>query len=206
MSRLVAIYRTLSNLVMTVAASTPSVSVPVAGVDTLFCVLDSDVCPMNIAGLFQLNAIPPRDYVMSRMTAVLKFDRFKQLLVEAPSLSNRVATVTYEWRFDPLFQPSNHITYHEIAESVGHDKDGMPPWPLLSSLVSDICSRKFNRNHPLWNVTIITQKNNKRFTWGVISIHHAITDGLGAVQLMLSIFDQHPPSQQPSSSTKQKKN
>ena len=62
-------------------------------------------------------------------------------------------------------------------------------WPVAGSeLAETISEQDFDRARPLWEVHIVSGLEDGRAAM-IIKIHHAITDGVGGLQMAASLFD-----------------
>jgi HAD superfamily hydrolase (TIGR01490 family) len=99
--------------------------------------------------------------------------RMRQRVVE-PAL----ALGTPTWATDPDFDLSRHV--HRIQlPAPGSMRQ-------LLDIVQDFAAEPFDRDHPLWASLFVEGLTGGRAGF-VIKSHHSVTDGLGAVQLMIRL-------------------
>jgi diacylglycerol O-acyltransferase len=87
------------------------------------------------------------------------------------------------WTVDPEFDLSWHL--RQINAPPPHDY----------SVVLDFARREamtgFDRAHPLWQFTLIDGLEDGRAAL-VMKLHHSLTDGVGGMELALTLYDQTP--------------
>lgn len=79
------------------------------------------------------------------------------------------------WSIDPHFT----VGYHLRRQQLG----GRNTMADLLELVGSQLMTPFDRNRPLWEATLVEGLEGGRAAY-LLKLHHALTDGLGAVQLM----------------------
>jgi diacylglycerol O-acyltransferase / wax synthase len=94
--------------------------------------------------------------------------------------SNPLSIAPPRWEGDPNFDLRYHLRSAR-ATGTGSMRD-------LLDMCSPIAMQGFDRARPLWEATVVEGLAGNR-TGIILKIHHAITDGIGGVQLMLELFD-----------------
>ena len=84
------------------------------------------------------------------------------------------------WEVDPDFVLAYHLRHTDLGGQ-GLSRD-------LLDLAAPIVMLPFNRARPLWEITQVDGLADSRSAL-VLKTHHAITDGIGAVRMMLELFD-----------------
>ncbi len=108
---------------------------------------------------------------------------FRQRPVEPPG---RLATP--RWTLDPEFDLTRHL--QRVGTPAPHTPDTVIDMARRAAMAS------FDTAHPLWEFTLV-----EGLTGGgaalVMKLHHSLTDGIGGMQLLLSLFDtsSDPPRQ-----------
>ncbi|MEZ5238529.1 MAG: wax ester/triacylglycerol synthase family O-acyltransferase [Microthrixaceae bacterium] len=95
------------------------------------------------------------------------------------------------WEVDPNFDMDYHLRFVR-APGEGTDED-------VLRLAEPIAMQGFDRARPIWEMTCVSDLAGGD-TALVVKIHHSVTDGVGAMRLMLELFDleQNPaPRHQP---------
>ncbi len=113
---------------------------------------------------------------------VTKIDRatqlipmFRQCVVEPPG---RIATP--RWTNDANFDLTWHV--RRIESPAPHT-----PATVLE-LARNAAMTAFDHAHPLWEFTLVERLEGGRAAL-VMKVHHALTDGIGGMQLALELFD-----------------
>lgn len=86
------------------------------------------------------------------------------------------------WEVDPDFTLAFHVRVTNV--SGGTERD-------LLDLAEPIVTQPFDRARPLWEFTIVDGLAGRRSAL-IMKSHHAISDGVGAVNMMLEVFDLQP--------------
>jgi diacylglycerol O-acyltransferase / wax synthase len=94
--------------------------------------------------------------------------------------SNPLSIAPPRWECDPHFDLRYHL---RSARAIG--TGGMRD---LLAMCAPIAMQGFDRARPLWEATLVEGLAGGRSAI-VLKVHHAITDGVGGVELMLELFD-----------------
>ncbi len=113
-----------------------------------------------------------------------RVDRASRVL---PRLRQRVAidprpTAAPRWTIDPDFRVSFHLRPVRLE---GGDEG------RLIDLVRSLIVQPFDRSRPLWEFTHISGLDDGGEAL-LLKSHHAVSDGVGGVEMMLELFDLHP--------------
>jgi diacylglycerol O-acyltransferase / wax synthase len=108
---------------------------------------------------------------------------FRRRPVEPPG---RLATP--RWTLDPEFDLTWHL--QRVGSPAPHTPDTVIDMARRAAMAS------FDTAHPLWEFTLVEELTGGG-TALVMKLHHSLTDGIGGMQLLLSLFDtsSDPPSQ-----------
>jgi WS/DGAT/MGAT family acyltransferase len=87
------------------------------------------------------------------------------------------------WIDDPDLRIRSHV-YRVGAPAPGSDQ-------VLASLVAQIASQPLDRTRPLWELWVIEALAEGRVAL-VFKVHHAVADGVSAIQLLLQLLDSSP--------------
>ena len=114
--------------------------------------------------------------------------RVERLSRVIPRLRQRVVAdplgiVAPRWSLDPDFALAFHLRCTRLGGG-GTDRD-------LLDLVQELIVQPFDRSRPLWELTLIEGLTDGRSAV-LIKSHHAVSDGVGGVELMLELFDLQP--------------
>lgn len=87
------------------------------------------------------------------------------------------------WSVDPHFR----VGYHLRRQQLG----GRNTMADLLELVASLLMSPFDRSRPLWEATLVEGLEGGRAAY-LLKLHHSLTDGLGAVQLMSQLQSPSP--------------
>jgi diacylglycerol O-acyltransferase len=155
--------------------------VSLSGLDAAFLSLETPSTPMHMLGTFVLEA--------SAASGGYSFERILRLVEERmPDLApfrRRLAAVPFGfdhpvWIDDPDFRIRSHV-YRVGAPAPGSEQ-------VLASLVAQIASQPLDRTRPLWELWVIEGLAGGQAAL-VFKIHHAVADGVSAIQLLLRLLD-----------------
>src|SRR5215469_14056470 len=146
--------------------------------DALFLYIERPGQPLSIACVSTFEGTVPlkacRDFVESK-------------LPEIPRYRQRVAFPPFNiglpsWQPDPNFDIRNHI--RQVTLRRGTERD-------LKALASQILSTHLDRQHPLWDLTLVRGLEGNRS--GMIArIHHCLADGVAGVGIMNVLMGTSP--------------
>lgn len=103
--------------------------------------------------------------------------------------ANPLSIAPPRWEIDPNFDLRYHL---RAARAPGAGTMGD-----LLAMAGPVAMQGFDRARPLWEATVVEGLSNDR-TAIILKVHHAITDGVGGVRLMLELFDLEPnPKERP---------
>ncbi|MHC5012473.1 MAG: wax ester/triacylglycerol synthase domain-containing protein, partial [Planctomycetota bacterium] len=166
------------------ARSSVNPRVSLSGLDSAFLSLETPSTPMHMMGIFVLDA--------SNATGGYSFERILRLLEERmPDLApfgRRLAAMPFGvdhpvWIDDPDFRIRSHV-YRVGAPAPGSEQD-------LAGVVAQIASQPLDRTRPLWELCVIEGLADGRVAL-VFKVHHAVADGVSAIQLLLRLLDPSP--------------
>lgn len=96
--------------------------------------------------------------------------------------SNPMSVAPPRWEIDPNFDLNYHLRF-----LTAHGDSGMQD---ILRLGETVAMGAFDRARPLWEASVVYFGEGQMAL--LLKIHHAITDGVGAVKLMMEIFDISP--------------
>jgi diacylglycerol O-acyltransferase / wax synthase len=151
---------------------------PLSWGDTFFLYLEREGQPINIASACEFEGKISRRacarFVESKLGLI---PRYKQRAV-FPAFHLGLPS----WEPDPDFDIFNHV--HEVVLKQGTDSD-------LKAETAKVISSTLNRNHPLWDITLVHGLKGTR-TGMIIRIHHCMADGVSGVGIMHALLDASP--------------
>lgn len=156
-----------------------------SALDEAFLRLDSPRTPMHVGWTLLADGDPPtvqelRDHVAARLHLVPRFRR--RPLTSPLRLHDPV------WVDDAQFDLANHI------EVVSLENPGGPG--ELRALAGQLLSLPLDRRRPLWRLWLIDGLRDGRFAI-VGQAHHALVDGLAAVEVAQLLLDADPSTPAP---------
>jgi diacylglycerol O-acyltransferase len=146
--------------------------------DALFLYLERDGTPLNIASvaIFDGNMTLQEltGYIQSKLPLI---PRYLQKVVMAPFNLGLP-----RWEFDPDFNIGNHIREITLKRGTEHE---------LKAVAGKILSTTLNRQHPLWQLTLIHRLKDDQ-TGLLVRVHHCLADGLSGIGLLNILLDTKP--------------
>lgn len=129
----------------------------------------------TVVTLLLLEKSPDWAAVRDRFEVVTrKLPMFRQLVVESPP------PAPPRWEYDPEFDLDFHT--RRVSAPEPGTLDGL----LEMARVAEM--EDFDKSHPLWTVTLIDGLQDGGAAV-LCKFHHALTDGVGGVQIAMTLFD-----------------
>src|SRR3954464_10776789 len=117
---------------------------------------------------------PDTALLIERLAARLHlFPRFRQRVVRVP-----LGVAEPVWRDDPDFDIRRHVV-------------GAPAGVPVDDAVDELLSTQLDRDRPLWQILVVPQAGEGRAAIAG-KVHHAMVDGIAAVELGVLLFDAAP--------------
>lgn len=161
----------------------------VHGRDAIFLYMDTPTNPFHMAfmGVFDPSTVPggvadDRELYV-RLADLLEqrlhlFPPFRQRLVEVPLHLGHPVFVE-----DPAFDLAYHLRRVAVPAPGGRRE--------VEEVVGDLLSRPLDRDHPLWEITLIEGLEDGR--WALVAkAHHMIVDGVGGNEILVNLLDLTP--------------
>jgi len=146
--------------------------------DTVFLHLEHEGMPLNVACVCVFEGkIPFEDCVQFVESKLPLIPRYLKRV--APPLLNIGLP---SWEYDPTFDIRNHV--REATLKHGSDAE-------LKTLAGKILSTVMDRQHPLWDMTLVHGLKGNRSGF-VFRLHHCLADGIGGVGIMNVVIDASP--------------
>jgi len=146
--------------------------------DTVFLHLEREGMPLNVACVCVFEGKIPFDacvqFVGSKLPLIPRYLK----RVVPPLLNIGLPS----WEFDPTFDIRNHV--REATLKHGSDAE-------LKTLAGKILSTVMDRQHPLWDMTLVHGLNGDRSAF-IFRLHHCLADGIAGVGIMNVIMDASP--------------
>lgn len=117
-------------------------------------------------------------FVAAHELLVRMVPRLRQRVVEAP-----LDLGIPRWSQDPHFDPRFHVWRGRLPADGG--------WPELWDRAARLAMAPFDRARPPWEAVLLEGLPGGRAAY-LLKMHHSLTDGLGAVQLLEQLHSRHP--------------
>jgi len=139
----------------------------------------------TITAIIVLDETPDRARVMRRVDhATRVIPRLRQRVVWNP-----YSIAPPRWEFDPGFDLAYHVRF---VSAGGHNS-----FEDVIALAEPMVMQSFDRDRPLWEFVVIEDLVDGQAAL-VTKLHHTITDGTGALTLMLELLDlERDPASEP---------
>jgi diacylglycerol O-acyltransferase / wax synthase len=146
--------------------------------DTVFLHLEREGMPLNVASVCifegQLTFEDCLQYVESKLPIL---PRFLKRVVPAP-----FGLGLPSWEYDTGFDLRRHV--REVQLKHGTDVE-------LKALAGKVFSNVMDRQHPLWDMTVVRGLKGDR-TGIVLRMHHCLTDGIAGVGILNTLLNANP--------------
>jgi diacylglycerol O-acyltransferase len=128
----------------------------------------------TIIAVLGLDSAPDADRLRARIARLTtELPMFRQRVVEPP-----LRLSTPRWTVDDDFDLDWHLRF-----------ESLPSWDEVLSLARRDAMTGFDPAHPLWKATFVDGLPAGRAAV-VMKLHHALTDGVGGMELALLLFDE----------------
>src|SRR5271157_5013547 len=146
--------------------------------DTVFLHLEREGMPLNVACVCVFEGEVPFNgcvrFVESKLPLIPRY--LKRIV--APPLGIGLPS----WEYDPTFDIRNHV--REVKLKYGTDVE-------LKTLAGKILSTVLDREHPVWDMTLVRGLKGNRSAL-VFRLHHCLADGIAGVGIMNAVMDASP--------------
>src|SRR4051812_24200893 len=134
---------------------------------------------MHVGGVLVFDGVVTREELVRRLRERIHLiPRYAMRLDEAPlGIANPV------WVADDDFDPDRHVRRVALPAPGGREE--------LEELVGDLMSDRLDRSRPLWQLHMVEGLQGGR-TALVARMHHALVDGIAAVDVSTVILDPTP--------------
>ena len=146
--------------------------------DTVFLHLEREGMPLNVAGVCVFEGeVPFKDCVQFVESKLPLIPRYLKRVVPPP-----LNLGLPSWEYDPTFDIRNHV--REMTLKHGSDAE-------LKTLAGKILSTVMDRQHPLWDMTLVHGLKGNR-SGLIFRLHHCLADGIAGVGIMNAVMDASP--------------
>src|ERR1700751_5082487 len=147
--------------------------------DSVFLNLERAGMPLNVPGISILEGqISFQEFVRFVESKLPLIPRYLKRVVPLPLNAGLPI-----WDFDPDFDVRNHV--REVTLKHGTSAE-------LKALAGKILGTVLDRDHPLWDMTLVHGLKGDR-TALIARMHHCLADGLAGVGIMSEFMDANPP-------------
>jgi diacylglycerol O-acyltransferase / wax synthase len=126
------------------------------------------------SGVYQLDAAALIEQIASRLHLA---PRFRQRVIEPP-----IPLGEPKWEDDPDFHILRHIS---VVDTAGGSRGE------LARITDAFFSQQLQRDRPLWSLVVVPRCGHGRAAV-IGKVHHAMVDGIAAVELGMLLFDASP--------------
>jgi diacylglycerol O-acyltransferase / wax synthase len=157
----------------------------ISAVDASFLALEKAGARLHVASVTIFEGPAPtwdelREHVDARLHLV---PRFRQRLAEVPRDQGRAV-----WVDDPHFNLRYHLRHAGLPAPADERQ--------LQVLAGRIFAQPLDRTKPLWEMWLVDSLGDGRFAL-IVKSHHAIVDGISAVDITTVLFDDEPDAAPP---------
>jgi len=146
--------------------------------DTVFLHLEREGMPLNVACVCVFEGkVPFKACVQAVESKLPLIPRYLKRLVP-PFLNIGLPS----WQYDPTFDIRNHV--REATLKYGSETE-------LKTLAGKILSTVMDRQHPLWDLTLVHGLKGNR-SGLIFRLHHCLADGIAGVEIMNVLMDASP--------------
>lgn len=143
--------------------------------DASFLYLEKPAMPLHIGCVYIVEGVVPAGSLRALVESKLPLiPRYRQRVV-VPPLNLGHPT----WESDPAFDIQHHI--RQVSLEHGTDRE-------LQALAGQIFSQIMDRNHPLWDLTLVDGLESG-CTAIISRVHHCLVDGVSGVALLQQVLD-----------------
>ena len=147
--------------------------------DASFLYFERKDAPMHIGAVGILDGqVPFEDYKLSIERKLKRLPRFRERAVSVPFFLGHPT-----WEHDPNFDIDNHVFLHQVEKPGGRAQ--------LQAKADEIIAEMLDRDKALWEIHVLhgLEGGNSAL---VSKVHHAMVDGVGGNQILLTILDLDP--------------
>ena len=146
--------------------------------DTVFLHMEREGMPLNVASVCIFEGeISRADCIQFVESKLPLLPRYLKRVV-APPLGIGLPS----WEYDPDFDLSRHIREKTLAHGTEVE---------LKAFAGKLFSHLMDRNHPLWDITLVHGLKEKR-TAVIFRLHHCLADGIAGVGILNILLDASP--------------
>jgi diacylglycerol O-acyltransferase / wax synthase len=146
--------------------------------DTVFLHLEREGMPLNVASICIFEGqISFEDCIRFVESKLRLLPRYLKRVVPAP-----FGLGLPSWEYDPEFDLRRHVRQVSLKHGT---------FTELKALAGKLFSKVMDRQHPLWDVTLVRGLKGER-TAIIFRLHHCLADGIAGVGIMNALLDASP--------------
>jgi diacylglycerol O-acyltransferase / wax synthase len=146
--------------------------------DTVFLHLEREGMPLNVASICTFEGqISFEDCIRFVESKLRLLPRYLKRVVPAP-----FGLGLPSWEYDPEFDLRRHVRQVSLKHGT---------FTELKALAGKLFSKVMDRQHPLWDVTLVRGLKGER-TAIIFRLHHCLADGIAGVGIMNALLDASP--------------
>ena len=146
--------------------------------DSVFLNLEREGMPLNVGSVSLLEGkISFADCLQFVESKLPLIPRYLKRVVAAP-----LNIGLPSWDYDPEFDLRNHV--RQVTLKHGTDAE-------LKALAGKLFGKVMDRQHPLWDLTLVHGLKGNR-TGLIVRMHHCMVDGIAGVGIMSALLDESP--------------
>lgn len=146
--------------------------------DTVFLHLEREGMPLNVASVCTLEGkLSTEDCIQFIESKLPVIPRYLKRVVSAP-----LGIGLPSWEYDPDFDLRRHV--RDLTLRHGTESE-------LKAVAGKLFSRVMDRNHPLWDITLVHGLKGNR-TGVIFRLHHCLADGIAGVGIINVLLDASP--------------
>ncbi len=156
-----------------------------SALDASFLHLEKAGARLHVASVTVFDGpTPPYDELLAHVEGRLQLvPRFRQRLAEVPLDQGRPV-----WVDDPHFNLRYHLRHAGLPKPGSQEQ--------LKNLAGRVFAQRLDRTKPLWELLLVDGLSDGNFAL-IAKSHHALVDGISAVDLTTVLFDAAPDAPQP---------
>lgn len=149
-----------------------------SALDTAFLCLEDDATPMHMGAVATFRA--RRDWDADHVAELLA-----ERAARIPRLRRRAVSGLFplsggRWEDDPTFDAGRHVAVSRLYDRFAPDP--------LATFAEHWIAEPLDLDRPLWSIQLVTGLPDGDFAL-LVKFHHALADGMGAVELALALLD-----------------
>lgn len=156
---------------------------PLSGLDAAFLALDNPTTPLHMGAVGIFSGDDDIDIDVDRLTALLTHRATGVERLRLRARSTWFPPGGAEWQPDPRFDAADHLHVRHLEAPQRPD--------ALERCVAEWIAAPLPTGRALWSIDIVPNLPGNEFAM-LLKLHHALTDGTGAVEVAAGLLDPLP--------------